>query len=353
VLARVLSRPTAAVPQLPVDAEGLVGRAPAMQEIFRQVALAASGDVHALLIGESGTGKELLARAIHRYSARSAEPFAALSVAGLDAAQADAALFGPPGADPASAAGTLHMAQAGTVYLEDVDQLPLATQAKLLRALDHGELQSTAREQLEPRLFRLICAARHDLLPLVRGEMFRQDLYLRMSGVLMQVPPLRERREDVPLLIEYFAARMRQGSQAAPRISREALLAASQRNWWGNLHELRKAVEQACLQAGEGFVLAEHWPPEFPQLAAAQHAPASISAEVRKWIVEWTAERIRNHPDSTLLYDDFLALVEPPFLEATLRRNKNQCATAARALGMHRMTLRKKMDQYGLTDEET
>jgi len=374
LIQRALAQPPAsAPPAIDTATDGLVGRTPVMQEVFKRIALVAPSDACVMLAGESGTGKELVARAIHRYSRRSAGPFVAVNVAALNPTLAESELFGHvrgafTGADQPRA-GLLVEANGGTLFLDEVADIPLAVQVKLLRALEHGEVMPVGSGQTVPTSFRLITATHQDLPAKVRGGEFRHDLFYRLATFQIDLPPLRQRREDIPPLVDWFVHRLNQraGNGAATSISREALAELSQRDWHGNVRELRNAMEHALILAQGGVILPEHLPPPMPPLVGAVAPesavgnalrgvpePASTSEidQLRKLIDAWARERLRSGAQPEALYDEFLALVEPPFLEAALRKHHNQCAAAARVLGIHRTTLKKKLDQYGIAGEE-
>ncbi|MGC4005587.1 MAG: sigma-54 dependent transcriptional regulator [Pirellulales bacterium] len=354
-LERVLRRPKQALPQLPEEVEGIVGRSPPMQEVFRKIALAGIRDACVLVTGESGTGKELVARAIHRYSTRSEGPFIAVNLAALNPTLAESELFGHvkgsfTGAEQ-NRTGLLTAADGGTLFLDEVADIPLSVQAKLLRVLDHGEVLPVGAGAPHRSDFRLVTATHQDLAAKVRAGTFRHDLYFRLSTFQIELPPLRERGDDIGLLIEYFARRMLRDPGASPRISQQAVEHAKKRKWWGNVRELRNAVEHALMLAGESYLMPEHWPSEVPSLLTEAPSRDPLT-ELRIMVAAWVNDHLKTKADEAHLYEAFLALVEPPLLQEALRRNKDQCATAARMLGMHRITLRKKLDQYGIQGED-
>jgi two-component system nitrogen regulation response regulator GlnG len=364
VIERALARPAPAAEAANIDvhADGFVGRTPIMQEVFKRIALVAPSDACVMLGGESGTGKELVARAIHRYSRRSSGPFVAVNVAALSSTLAESELFGHvrgsfTGADQPRA-GLLVEADGGTLFLDEVADIPLAVQVKLLRALEHGEVMPVGSGRTVRTNFRLISATHRDLPARVRAGEFRHDLYYRLSTFHVELPPLRARRDDISLLAEHFAQRLSAGS-VPQRISQQAIDELKRRDWHGNVRELRNAIEHALILAQGGTLLPEHLPAPLPPLHDGLLPPSPAEAalpsdELRGLIQDWAQARLRAGESTGALYDQFLALVEPPFLEAAIKRHHGQCAAAARALGIHRTTLRKKLDQYGIAglDEE-
>ncbi len=357
----------AAKPAIVQPDDGLVGRTAAMQEVFKRIALVAPSQACVLLAGESGTGKELVARAIHRYSRRASGPFVAVNVAALNPQLAESELFGHvrgafTGADQPRQ-GLLVEASGGTLFLDEVADIPPPIQVKLLRALEHGEVLPVGSGKPVPTSFRLVSATHRNLAEDVRQGKFRLDLYYRLATFLVELPPLRARQDDIPPLVDYFVQKFT-GRNAAGRVSQAALDEIASREWHGNVRELRNAVEHALIMARDGVILPEHLPepmapltviPADSRSSAAPVAPAGVDSDeqqLRDLVAKWAAQRVRTPGVSAALYSDFLALVEPPFLEAAIRRHHGQCASAARVLGIHRTTLKKKLDQYGIAGEE-
>jgi two-component system nitrogen regulation response regulator GlnG len=339
----------------PARLEGMIGRSAAMQEVYKRIALAAASDASVLLTGESGTGKQLAARAIHRYSRRADAPFVAVSVAALSSSLAESELFGHvrgafTGAEE-DRNGLLLQAQGGTLFLHEVAEIPLPTQVKLLRALEHNEVVPVGSNRATTTDCRVISATRQNLFQHTATGQFRHDLLYRLGAFQIELPPLRDRPEDVGELTSYFIERLA-GDESQPpvRLTTHALAELEGRPWHGNVRELRNAIEHALIMARGGAILPEHLPPSISAPLPADTAEdldGSVALAVRHW-----AERSLN--DAALagrVYDELLDVVEPPLLEAAIRRHRGQCATAARTLGIHRTTLRKKLTQHGLADD--
>jgi DNA-binding NtrC family response regulator len=361
VIERSLAEPIAMSVCVAIDvsADGLIGRTANMQEVFKRIALVAPSNACVMLMGESGSGKELVARAIHRYSRRSDGRFVAVNVAALSPTLAESELFGHArgaftGADQVRT-GLLAEADGGTLFLDEVADIPLPTQVKLLRALEHGEVMPVGSNQTVRTNFRLICATHQSLTEKVRAGDFRHDLYYRLSTFIIDLPPLRQRRDDIPILAEFFIQQLANENGAPAKLSGNAVDELKGRDWHGNVRELRNAIEHALVLAREGIVLKEHLPPPLSQLHSssglAETQQQSV-ARLRTMIRDWTDEQLRSNESSGLLYDSFLALVEPPFLEAVLKSQQAECSGAARELGIHRTTLKKKLNQYGIAGEE-
>lgn len=334
--------------------ETIVGSSPAMQAIFRQIALVAQSDAPVLILGESGTGKELVARAIHRHSSRGSEPFMPVSLAAMNASSVESELFGHvKGAFPGATAnrqGILEVAGAGTILLDEIGDVPVSLQLKLLRTIEHQEIIPVGSAKPLTCRFRVLAATNRDLGVAIEAGTFREDLYFRLSVVKIELPPLRERAEDIPDLARHFLSQMSGGS-ASCTLSSSALLELSSRTWPGNVRELRNAVEHAAIMARGGTIEVAH----LPSADATTTRSASSSDVLQREISRWAAEQLQplDSADSeAALYEDALQLVEPPLLNAVLAHCRNNRAAAARLLGLHRATLRQKLKNHGITGED-
>ena len=354
VLDRALRRrPQEAVP--PVAMPGLqdqiVGHSPALQDVFKQIALVAGSEACVLVSGESGTGKELVARAIHRFSRRSAGPFVPVHVAALSPMLAESELFGHvrgafTGAD-SPRTGLLEQAQGGTVFLDEVADIPLPLQVKLLRALEHGEIVPVGSDKPRTIDFRLVSATHQKLSEKVATGTFRHDLFFRLVTFQIELPPLRERGADLLELTEHFIGNLTAKNQLPrPTLSKRAEAELARRPWHGNVRELRNTIEHAVIIARGGQIEPDQFPPPAPP--AGVPSDGTPAATLSQLIQQWTAARLREDAEREDLYERFLSLVEPPLLNATLTHELGQCTSAARKLGLHRHTLRKKLDQYGI-----
>lgn len=354
VLDRALRRrPSTASPpaSLPELQNQIVGHSPALQEVFKQIALVAASEACVLVSGESGTGKELVARAIHRYSRRSDGPFVPVHVAALSPMLAESELFGHvrgafTGAD-APRTGLLEQAQGGTVFLDEVADIPLPLQIKLLRALEHGEIVPVGSDKPRTIDFRLLSATHQDLREKVAAGSFRHDLFFRLVTFQIELPPLRERGSDILELTEHFIGNLTAKNQLPrPSLSKRAEAELNRRPWHGNVRELRNAIEHAVIMARGGQIEPDQFPPPAPSAGVAGDSTpfASLSQLIR----QWAESRLQEDGEREDLYERFLSLVEPPLLTATLTHELGQCTAAARKLGLHRHTLRKKLDQYGI-----
>ncbi len=336
---------------------GLIGRTPAMQQVFKNIALAASSNASVMLSGESGTGKELAARAIHLFSNSGSGPFIAVNVASLSETLAESELFGHvqgafTGAEKPRT-GLLVQANGGTLFLDEVADIPLSIQVKLLRVLDQNEVFPVGSNKPQKTNFRVISATHQSLENNVREKSFRHDLYFRLCGFHIEMPPLRERPEDIPELAEHFLNNLAGDAENLhSRFSESAIAELKVRPWYGNVRELRNVVEHAALLARGGIIQPELFPaPVSRVLVNLPEKTDFDDALLKSLLQQWTERKLQDKKQESDLYEEFIRLVEKPFLQAVMNSNNNQCSSAARLLGLHRTTLKKKLDQYGITQE--
>jgi two-component system nitrogen regulation response regulator GlnG len=336
----------------PVDTtqplDGMLGESPAMQAVFKKIALAANSDASVLLQGESGVGKELAAEAIHRHSARRQGPMVAVNMAALSPTLAEAELFGRVEETITGAAqnrtGLLLQANGGTLFLDEVADVPLQLQLKLLRVLDHGEVLPVGSDAPLRSRFRVISATQQNLRKKVEAGEFRHDLYFRLCTFEIDLPPLRERPEDISLLAQHFATKFGNDSAA---LAEETIAELQRRPWYGNVRELRNSVEHALVLARRGVVMPEHLPPPLPNLWQAGGEAPAMHEEMLTDALSRIARHLAADPDlAGTVYDRFLQQVEPPLLSAVMDSCGKRFAPAARVLGLHRTTLKKKLTQY-------
>jgi two-component system, NtrC family, nitrogen regulation response regulator GlnG len=329
--------------------EDIIGRSLPMQAVFKRIALVAPHDACVLIAGESGTGKELVARALHRHSLRRDKPFIPVHVAALNPNLVESELFGHvkgafTGASQ-SKPGLLVLADGGTVFLDELADIPLPVQAKLLRVVEHQEVMPVGSNEMIRISVRILSATHQDLSKAVRLAQFRHDLYFRLNVFEIQVPALRDRTDDIPLLAEHFLRRF--GGKSVS-VSPETIAFLQARPWAGNVRELRNALEHAAIIARGGALLPEHFPPP-ASTAGAETLPMRIGALIH----EWVRERIQSAADTepANLYDELLKCVEPPLLDEVLRQLDGNRLAAARWLGLARATLRKMIQAYRPPDE--
>jgi two-component system nitrogen regulation response regulator GlnG len=329
--------------QMPLGlGQELLGRSAPMQEVFKRIALVAPTDASVLIIGESGTGKELVARAIQRHSQRADRPFVPIHLASLSPTLIESELFGHvrgafTGAE-GPRQGLLELADQGTVFFDEAGDIPPAVQVKLLRVLEQQEVMPVGSAETRVTSFRVIAATSRDPAQERSGFTLRRDLYFRLAAFEIQLPPLRERVEDIPLLAEHFLSQVRRRDNTSLRFLKSAIDELCRRSWPGNVRQLRHAVEHGALLARGGDVGPEHLPPP-------SEGPASPTArgELTTAVRGWAQERLSGQPSQSNLYQDFLNDAEPPLLGAVLESTFHNQSAAADILGIHRATLRKKL----------
>jgi len=354
VVARALTGPAQASATViksaaPHGEEELLGRSSAMQEVFKRIALVAKTDASVLITGESGTGKELVARAIHRHSLRAGTPLLPVNLAALSPTLVESELFGHARGAFTGAAndrqGLLELADGGTVFFDEAGDIPASVQVKLLRVLEQHEVTPVGATQPRSSAFRVIAATNRDLRSEIRQGNFREDLYFRLAVFEIALPPLRERVEDIPLLAERFLAGSLTAGATA-RLTQGAIDELCRRAWPGNVRELRNTVEHAVIVARGGAIGPEHFPAPV-SLAEGDSEASTIPGLIRRW----AEQQYRDSQEAEDLYERLLDLVEPPLLEVALRTHHGQRMSAARSLGLHRATLRKKLQQFGVQNE--
>ena len=335
-------------PQPTAGEQGLLGVSPAMQLVFKRIALVAASDTPVLVTGESGAGKEEVALAIHRHSRRATNPFVPVCIAALSESVIESELFGHvkgafTGAEQ-TRTGLLELAHGGTVFLDEVGDIPLPAQVKLLRTIERREVTPVGNPVPRSSDFRVIAATHRPLNELVQEGKFREDLLYRIRVFEIVVPPLRERCEDIPLLAEHFLRQIpgRKGSGLSSAVTAELCA----RPWYGNVRELRNAVEYAAVLARDSELLPEHLPQPMPN---PRSQPAgSLEDQIRTSLHEWALRQLSaaaGDPSDPELYAAFLRLTEPAVIQAALENANGNRVAAAKALGIHRSTLREKLKE--------
>ncbi len=339
--------------------EQLVGQSPVMQRLFEAIDRVADTDVTVLIRGQSGTGKELVANALHYRGRRRTKPLIKMNCAALSRELVESELFGHErGAFTGATArreGKFEAADGGTLLLDEVGDMPLETQAKLLRALQEKEVERVGGNTPIRVDVRLLAATNQDLEAAVRAGRFREDLYYRLHVVELAIPPLAARPEDIPLLIEHFlhqaAERFR---RAVKPLSAAALRACLDREWKGNVRELRSSVERALLLAPGAEITPEDL---FAGIdTAGDTSPASIDgADARSASVAPSAAATAPPPSGMAFKDAKERMVhafERDFLARALRRHGGNITKAAEEVGMYRQNFQQKMRELGLTAED-
>ncbi len=333
----------------------IIGRSPAMQEVYKLVGRVVTNDATVLLSGESGTGKELVARAIHFKSARWRAPFVAVNCSAIPQGLLESELFGHERGSFTGAserrAGKFEMAESGTIFLDEIGDLPLELQPKLLRVLQEREFNRVGSVETLKLKARVIAATNQDLQSLVAARKFREDLYFRLRVIPIQMPALRERREDIAELTDYFVGKaVREMGARVAAISPEARAKLAAHSWPGNVRELENTVMRAALLAPGNTIREEDielsgGPAAMGAEAGASGSDgASLAAIIAGRIAQWLDSPAGGEPRD--LYEKMIGEIERPLIEIALRRSGGNQVKAARMLGLNRNTLRKKITDH-------
>lgn len=341
------SAPTATQP-MSVDRSVLVGTSPAMQQVFRQIALVADSDLSVLITGETGTGKELVAAAIARHSNRSNAAYIPIAPVALNPELIESELFGHvKGAFTGASedrAGLFERAEGGTVLLDEIGDLELGTQAKLLRVLEQGQYSRVGDVKPRTANVRVLAATNSNLHDAVASGDFREDLFHRLTGVQIHLPPLRERLADIAPLCQHFLAAMQ---YADAEIDEPLLSELQQRPWHGNVRELKNSVSHAAVLARGRRLCINDFPAPKPGRDRESRSPESALERV---VETWTNATLVDQPDTETLHADLLAAMEPAFLRVVLQHTGGNRAKAAELLGIHRGTLRDRLRAYRIDE---
>ena len=337
----------------------LIGRSPAMQEIYRTIARLTTADLTVMVNGESGTGKELVARALHDFGRRRAGPFVAINMAAIPRELIEAELFGHERGAFTGATnrtpGRFEQAAGGTLFLDEIGDMPPEAQTRLLRVLQEGEFTTVGGRQSIRANVRIIAATHRDLRAAIRQGLFREDLYYRLNVVPIRLPPLRERVADIPDLARHFLDRARIDGGPAKSLDQSAIDALSGYRWPGNVRELENLMHRLTALCPDEVIsgavvnaeLLETLHDE-PQAVPGQpgspplSGPEPLSRAVERHITQFLAAHQDGFTASDI-YDRVLAEVERPLIQMTLAATRGNQIKAAAMLGLNRNTLRKKI----------
>lgn len=336
----------------------IIGRGPAMQEVYKLIGRVVNNEATVLLRGESGTGKELVARAIHFKSPRWRGPFVAVNCSAIPHGLLESELFGHErGAFTGATdrrAGKFEQAAGGTLFLDEIGDLPIELQPKLLRVLQEREFGRVGGFETLKMQARIIAATNQDLEAAVTARKFREDLYFRLRVISIDLPPLRERREDIAELTDYFASKAAREMGANTRfISPEARARLHAHTWPGNVRELENAVLRAALLAPGTTIRADDI--ELGRGGARSSAPAmDRSAPLAELIAHRIGEMLDDSDGEPRdVYQKLVAELEKPLIEQALERVGGNQVHAARILGLNRNTLRKKLTEHRIIPQKT
>ena len=339
--------------------QGIVGRSEAMQDVFKLIGQLAASDATALITGESGTGKELVARAIYHHSRRSHQPFLAINCAAIPEPLLESELFGhEKGAFTGATAqriGKFEQCNHGTIFLDEIGDMSLATQTKILRVLQTGAFERLGGNQPVQGDVQIIAATNKSLEQAILAREFREDLFYRLNVVRIHLPPLRERREDIPLLVNYFLRKYAERHKQVPKsIGAEAIVALERHHWPGNVRELENVLQRAMVVAKGDAILIGDLPPDILGTASLKPtghdqaknavrpglpvpaAPTDVAA-LAKLLFHWARS------ESSL---KVIPAVERELIINALTETRGNQAQAARLLGITRATLRKRVERF-------
>ncbi|MHB8708907.1 MAG: sigma-54 interaction domain-containing protein, partial [Desulfuromonadales bacterium] len=336
---------------------GLVGASAGLREVYRKIELYAPSDAAVIVTGETGTGKELVARALHTQGPRRAAPFVAVNCSAIAAELLESELFGhEKGAFTGALRthkGRFERAHGGTIFLDEVGDMPLPAQAKLLRVLEEGMVERVGAERPVAVDVRVVGATNVPLERAVHEGRFRADLYHRLAVLRIQLPPLRQRPEDIPLLVEHFLRQFRRKyARAVERLTPEAMALLDAYLWPGNVRELRNVLERVFVETHAGVIGARafrewvrerqdftpgEWGPEPPSATAAVAPPWPLPGAPP----ETTASSVRRSTRPVNL--------EPAAIRRAWHSAGGNLTAAARLLGVHRATLYRSLERLGLT----
>lgn len=359
VVTRAMALPRGKIaPQAAQDGQDnlpLIGRSPAMQDIYRAVARLTQNDLSVLISGESGTGKELVARALHDYGQRKNGQFIAINMAAIPRDLIESELFGhEKGAFTGAVqrqTGRFAQAEGGTLFLDEIGDMPMETQTRLLRVLQEGEFTPVGGRVAIKTNVRIIAATHQDLRQLIQQGLFREDLFFRLNVVPLRLPPLRERREDIPDLVRYFITQGRQEGLAEKSFTTNALDLLRAHNWPGNVRELENLVRRVAALHTEELIDADIIRFELTDLNVAERAVANsqetLAVSIRRHLGYYFDQHGDDLPPNGM-YHRFLPEFEIPLIELALDVTRGNQIRAADLLGLNRNTLRKKIKEHNI-----
>ncbi len=320
----------------------IIGRSPAMQEVYKAIGLVASQNVTVLIRGESGTGKELVARALYQFSKRVKGPFLAVNCAAIPETLLESELFGHErgaftGADRRRI-GKFEQCNGGTLFLDEIGDMPALLQSKLLRVLQERQFQRVGGEQVISTDVRVLAATNRDLDRMVARNEFREDLFYRLNGYTIYLPPVRERGEDLDLLVDHFRRQAnRDLDKSVQRVAPEAMQLLRQYPWPGNVREVQNVVRQAVLQT-TGPMLLPDFLPDTVRRGTADLLPKGLEGQAEESLDQLIQQRLR--AGSRQLYDEIVGSVEARLIAHALRHTGGDKLAAVKLLGVNPATFR-------------
>jgi DNA-binding NtrC family response regulator len=344
---RLMSEPVA-IGASRASQDAIVGNSRAMQEIYKEIGRVAPKPVNVLIRGETGTGKELIARAIYQHSDRVRAPFIAINCAAIPETLLESELFGHErgaftGAD-LRRIGRFEQAHGGTLFLDEIGDMTPSTQVKLLRVLQSQTVQRLGGKETIPVDVRVIAATHRDLEHAIQEKLFREDLFYRLNVAVVQVPPLREHKEDIPELVHFFLGKYsREFGAETPSIQAEAIEVLQHHRWPGNVRELENTIRKLLLITRGYTITSQHVRDLLAQMAApSATAQPSLQAAASDLLTRAEQGEISD------AHARLLALAENEIITQAIQRADGNQAKAARWLGLSRLTVRQKLTHLGL-----
>jgi two-component system nitrogen regulation response regulator GlnG len=344
------TEPAASAAAAPADSHGLVGRAPAMQAVYRTIARLASNDLAVLILGESGTGKEVVARAIHATGLRRSGPFVAINMAAIPRELIEAELFGHEkgaftGAHSRNA-GRFEQAAGGTLFLDEIGDMPLEAQTRLLRVLQSNEYSTVGGSQALRADVRVIAATHRDMRTLVADGRFREDLFYRLNVIPVTLPPLRDRRSDIAALVRHFVEAGRGSGLPDRQFAPAAMQWLERYDWPGNVRELGNVVQRLAVLSRDVTVTVRDVETVLHESGEGGGAvePAAL---IGRAVDDWAREKMAEAGDGDI-HEQLEAIVEAALFRRVLRDVRGNQLEAARRLGINRNTLRKRLGQLDI-----
>ncbi|MGE0697627.1 MAG: nitrogen regulation protein NR(I) [Hyphomicrobiaceae bacterium] len=360
IVGRALAEPTRRRERAP-EAEGeelpIIGRSPAMQEIYRVLARLTQTDLTVMIAGESGTGKELVARVLHDHGRRKHGPFVALNMAAIPRELIESELFGHEKGSFTGAQmrkdGRFEQAEGGTLFLDEIGDMPLEAQTRLLRVLQEGEYTSVGGRTPIRTNVRIIAATHRDLRTQIQQGLFREDLYYRLNVVPIRLPPLRERLEDVGDLARHFLRQAARDGLGERSISPPAIERLKRHSWPGNVRELENVIRRLVALYSQDQITPELVESELAEATAAPRSddgagePTALSEMIERYLAQHFASFGRELPPPGL-YRRLIRQVELPLITAALAATRGNQIKAAELLGLNRNTLREKIQTLNI-----
>ena len=333
----------------------IVGRSPSMQELYKSIARLSQNDLTVMIYGESGTGKELVAKALHKYSARSEKPFIALNMAAIPNDLIESELFGHEkgsftGAHQKSD-GKFKLAEKGTLFLDEIGDMPIDAQTRLLRVLQEGEFTPIGGKEKILADTRIIAATHKNLSSLIEKGEFREDLFYRLNVVPINIPPLRERKEDIPELVNHFLEKAKTLKLEPKKFNTESFQILEKYQWPGNVRELENFILKLCALYADEIIMNEDLVKEIKNLQKLDQQMLDADSQFSKILENYLSKNINkiNTEYQGDVYNYFVTELEKVLLFEVLKNKNGNQLKAAELLGLNRNTLRKKITELNIS----